>query len=239
MSKTCVDHLEKEGYRIVATSDAYRALFDKLLRDEIPKKPLLVDSEKNFVYLVEIDGKRFVFKRVNEEKCKLDSRLWYFFTGPFYSRLMRTVHRALENGCTVIPDMYVVAEKISFRRATDTYLLTEYLDGTILPESDQARPYHGKIVDAFHELHKYGLSLGNVKGGNLVYDEQRDQVRMIDLSNRGIQSIGRAKDAYKLHKIWGISLPPRTLADRTARLLVAMQFGLRTLRKKCLRLVGK
>ncbi len=232
MSKTCVEYLEKEGYKIVAKSAEHRALFDKLLRGEIPKKPLLVDNEKNFVYQAEIDGKRFVFKRVNEEQCKFDSRLWYFFTGPFYSRLMRSVHKALESGCSVIPDMYVVAEKISFRRAIDTYLLTEYLDGTVLPESDQARPYHGKIVDAFHELHKYGLSLGNVKGGNLVYDAQRDQVRMIDLSNRGIQAIGRAKDAYKLRRIWGIHLPTHNFTDHIPRLMVTAQFGIRSIRKK-------
>lgn len=216
-------HIKEDGYD-------YLSLFDRLVRGEVATKTLLFDDAEHYVQLVQTDGRSFVFKRFGELDGKLDTRLWWFLTGPFYSNLMRLVSRAVADGCGIVPDMYLVAEKLFRRLAVDNYLLLEFVPGVCMDELGDLAPYRHAIAEAFMELHRHGLSLGNVKAGNLVLKED-GKVGFIDLSSRGTQLTGRAKDAIKAKRLWDIDLPPATRLDALAKFSVGSQLWIARLRR--------
>lgn len=201
----------------------YLDLYLRLRRNEIPYKVLLHDDDGHFVRLVETDGRAFVFKRVKGQDANLETTLWQLFAGPFYSGLMRRVNRAVARGCRVVPDMYLVAERMIGRLCVDKYLLTEFIPGRSMEKLDDPALHRDAIAAAFSELHRYDLSLGNVKAGNMVWNGS--EVKFIDLSTRCTQWTGRAKDVVRLRRTFGVSLPDRGLADRLGRRYVGLLFG--------------
>lgn len=216
-------HVKEDGYD-------YIDLYERILRDEVPKKVLLFDDPEHYVYRIDIDGRSFVFKRFGELDGKLDTKLWWFVAGTFYPKLLRLVNQAVSDGCEAVPDMYLVIEKLSRRLAIDNYLLLEFLPGTSMDELGDMTPYRSAVADAFIDVHRHGLSLGNVKAGNLVLADD-GRVKVIDLSSRGTQLTGRAKDAIKVKRLWDIDLPPATRLDAVARLSVGAQLGVARLRR--------
>ncbi len=230
---------EVDGFTIHVREDGYDylGLYRRLRDGTEPVKVLLYDDAEHYVHLVERDDRAFVFKRFGELDGKIDTKIWRFLAGPFYSGLMRAVNRAVSEGCESVQDVYLVAEKMSGRLAYDNYILVEFVQGATMETLPDIGPYRKAIAAAFADMHGHGLSLGNVKTGNLVLTES-GTVRIIDLSNRGTQLIGRAKDSIKVKRLWGIDLPACGLLDGLARLIVSSQFAITKARRKIKALLG-
>ncbi len=214
----------------------YIGLYERLRRGDIPVKILLHDDAKHYVYLVSHEGRDYIFKRFGELDGRFDTKLWRFFAGPFYSTLLRQVNRAVAKGCDVVGDIYLVAEQMRYRLSYDNYILQEFVPGKSLEKCDLT-PYVESIAQAFTRLHRFGLSLGNVKDGNLVLAPD-NSIKIIDLSTRGTQFTGRAKDAIKVKRLWNIDLPSHSLTDRLARSMVGTQLFISATRRKIKRALG-
>ena len=215
---------EDDGFTVHVKEDGYDyfSLYKRLRQGEIAGKVLLHDDDEHFVHLVRVDGRAFVYKRVGAADANIETTLWQFFTGPFYSRLMRRVNKATATGCDVVPEMYLVAEKMRGRLCFDKYLLLEFVEGTPMNELDRMEPYREEIAEAFRNMHAHGLSLGNVKTGNMVLSGNR--VRFIDLSTRCTQFTGRAKDVLRLKSMFDIDIPTTGIRDRLALWYVGSLF---------------
>lgn len=227
-----------DGYTVHRKEDGsdYLDLYQRLRRGEIRRRVLLHDDPGHFVHLVRVDGRAYVYKRVKGQDANIETTLWQLFVGPFYSGLMRRVNRAVASGCRVVPDMYLVAEKMRGRWCSDKYLLMEYIEGECMEKFKNMNRHRAALATAFADLHDHGLSLGNVKKGNLVLTDAG--IKFIDLSTRCTQLTGRAKDALRLKSKFGVQLPPRSLADRLARLYVGFLFGFSRCRNVILESIG-
>lgn len=228
-----------DGYTIHQKVDGYDYLdlYRRLRLGELPHKVLLHDDPGHFVHRVDVDGRSFVFKRVKGQDANIETTVWQLIVGPFYSNLMRRVNRAVAAGCRVVPDMYLVAEKMRGRLCVDKYLLMEYLKGHSMERIKDMARHRDALAASFAELHRHDLSLGNVKQGNLVLSPGGG-VKFIDLSTRCTQLTGRAKDALRLEDKFGVVLPPYSLADRLARVYVGTLFAFSRLRNTVLERLG-
>ncbi len=221
-----------DGMAITCKDDGYDyiGLYERLRRGDMPVKILLHDDAEHYVYLVSHEGRDYIFKRFGELDGKFDTKLWRFFAGPFYSTLLRQVNRAVAKGCDVVGDVYLVAERMRYRLSYDNYILQEFVPGKPLDDCDLT-PYTESIAKAFTQLHACGLSLGNVKDGNLVLAPDQT-IKIIDLSSRGSQPIGRAKDVIKVKRLWNIDLSTNGVIDHCAKFIVASQFFITATRRK-------
>ncbi|MCD8139877.1 MAG: hypothetical protein LUE17_08890 [Planctomycetaceae bacterium] len=223
---------QEDGFTITVKDDGYDylGLYRRILRGEAATTTLLYDDAEHYVHRVEADGRSFVFKRFGEMDGKIDTRVWRYAAGPFYSHLMRMVNRAVANGCDVVQDIYLVAEKMRGRLSHDNYILFEFIPGTSMDRLADFDAHHDAVAEAFTELHRHGLALGHCKPGNLVLSED-GRVKIIDLSARGTQWMGRGKDAVKAKRLWNIHLPRTRLVDALARLYAAAQLDVTRLRR--------
>ncbi|MCD8350991.1 MAG: hypothetical protein LUC93_10320 [Planctomycetaceae bacterium] len=223
---------QEDGYTIYVKDDGYDylGLYQRLLRGEVETTTLLYDDALHYVHRVDVDGRSFVFKRFGELDGKIDTRVWRYMAGPFYSSLMRLVNRAVAGGCEVVQDVYLVAEKMHGRLSHDNYLLLEFVPGTSMDRVGDFAAHSDAVAAAFTELHRHGLALGHCKPGNLVLRDD-GRVGIIDLSARGTQWMGRGKDAVKAKRLWNIRLPRTRFSDGLARLYAAAQLDVTRLRR--------
>lgn len=180
----------------------------KILRDfhqgKIRYQALSSGSQDRKVYLIEVDGTKYVLKWERERDPRLEKRISRFIFGPYYSRLIYRVTAARQEGCTKTADVYAVAEKVRHREAVETYILAEYIEGKPLGELDDFSPYKEEIKACVEDLHNHRLASNDIHPGNIILTNRG--LRIIDLSDAGSLAICRVNDAFALKKFYDIDL---------------------------------
>ena len=223
---------KKDGYRIYQHVDGrdYCALIIAFMRGELNGQALPNDCPQRKVYLVEAYGQRFVLKIDDEVDTRPEKMLWQFVFGPFYSRLMQKVNRILDQGCDLIPRMYMVAEKIEYRICRQAVVLLEYVEGT--PWADVAEPeqWYDGVSRAIKKLHGLKLASNDVHPGNFIITA--NGMKIIDISCRGLMWVCRANDIIALRKMYNIKIVPQGLGSKISLYLVKAQQRFHKLSRK-------
>ncbi|RLM23894.1 lipopolysaccharide core biosynthesis protein [Brenneria alni] len=203
---------EINGFHVYEKSGCgtYVQILADFHQGKIGYKLLNSGSKERKVYLVEVNGTKYVLKRERELDPRLEKRISRFIYGPYYSRLIYRVAEARKQGCTRIADIYAVAEKVRHREAVETYILSEYIEGTPLAELRDLSPYKAEIKACVEELHHHRLASNDIHPGNIIFTD--NGLRIIDLSDKGHQGICQANDAYALKRFYNIELDIHTLA---------------------------
>ncbi|MCC8180037.1 MAG: hypothetical protein LIP23_03885 [Planctomycetes bacterium] len=210
-----------DGYQVLRRDDGrdYWSLVRQFQNNQLHaiKLPTNRRIPERSAYLVEAWGKKFVFKREAAPIRKFETAMSALIHGPFYSRLMLDVDRALRQGCDFIQNIYLVAEKINGRVAQETFIILEYLEGKTLKAVPDEKVFYPEVGKTLDRLHAYRLALVDTNTGNIIYSDGR--LKIIDLSNKSWYRIGRAKDVARFKYVFGIVLDPGGMLDR---LLVAL-----------------
>lgn len=209
--------LSYEGYTIHLKDDGfdYLSLFAQL--DTIKESAQMFDiwNKRHQVFKFEYEGRTFVAKIDPDSPKYLENKLWEILTGSFYSTQMKAVNKAIKAGCTVVPDIYLVAEKKEKLVRRESIIIMEYVPGSSLcVYQEDTEPYREMILSAMSELHKHGLALGDANCGNFIIND--GTCKILDLSWHGMARIGQAKDRVILERVYGWEMPGLTLSDKLA-----------------------
>lgn len=217
-------HSRFREFDVYAKDDGtdYLGLFRDHLDGAPPVRTFVCPNHTNRASLVELGGRKFVLKKDGVPLTGLERKVWRALKGPFYSTLMPRINRAVSGGCGVAVDIFLVAEKMRGRYAEESYILMEYAEGVSFADIPDFGPYRGLICDAFIELHRYGLSLGDPNPANLVLTGSGG-IKMFDFSVRGFQITGRAKDRIKCRKVYGVEIPSGGWIERAADAVMLLQ----------------
>ncbi|HGN1707713.1 TPA: lipopolysaccharide core heptose(II) kinase RfaY [Providencia rettgeri] len=200
---------QKEG-----TLDFWQ-IIDDYIQGKIVSKNLSSGNIDRSVARITIDGRNFIIKCEKERDKRFEKRVMRMISGPYYSQLLSRLVRAQNKGCTVTNDIYFVAEKMQCRESVETWIIAEYVEGTVLSELDNLTPYYAQIKSVISQLHQYGLSSNDVHAGNFVLTD--DGLKVIDLSDYGNFSICKANDLIALKRFYGIEPDSKSLAYRFIR----------------------
>ncbi|CAK7072547.1 lipopolysaccharide core heptose(II) kinase RfaY [Providencia sp.] len=200
---------QKEG-----TIDFWQVIND-FIQGKIDGKNLGSGNIDRSVARINIDGRNFIIKCEKERDKRLEKRIMRIISGPFYSTLLKRLVVAQNKGCTVTNDIYFVAEKIKCRESIETWIIAEYVEGTVLSELDDITPYYEEMKSVIHQLHQYGLSSNDVHTGNFVLTD--NGLKVIDLSDYGNLSICKANDLIALQRFYGIEPDHKNLIYRFIR----------------------
>lgn len=168
----------------------------------LPSKNLSSGNIDRSVARINIDGQNLIIKCEKERDKRIEKRIMRMISGPFYSRLLKRLVAAQNNGCTVTNDIYFVAEKMVGRESVETWIIAEYVEGTVLSEIEDITPYYAEMKTVINQLHKHGLSSNDIHAGNFVLTEHG--LKVIDLSDYGNFSICKANDLIALKRFYGI-----------------------------------
>ncbi|MDR0362456.1 MAG: hypothetical protein LBJ46_07220 [Planctomycetota bacterium] len=182
---------------------------------------VLADHPGRKVRLIEADGRRYVLKWDRTPPGRWEKRLGEAVRGPYYSRLMPMVNRAVENGLDIIQNIHFVAERVENGLCREAILVLDYLPGTPLASRAECGAHAGAVAEALTRLHGHGLAMGDLNYRNFLLDG--DAIRIIDLSARGCFLLARAKDRSRARMMYKIRLAGGGPAARMLDLGVHMQ----------------
>lgn len=166
------------------------------------------------VFVVEADGRKLLLKWEMAREKSIEKLAWQFFTAPFYSRLMRKVNKAVNAGCDVMQDMYLVAERVSGRICREAFAITDYIEGRHITTPEEERRHGQAIIDAMRTLHAHGLAVCDIHHSNMLVTD--DGVKFIDLTCRGTTLLSQAKDVARLKARLNLHLDVSGVANKLA-----------------------
>ncbi len=183
--------LKEKGWLIQWKNDGtdYPGLLKDFVEGRLKGRRLSTGSSFREVYRVEAQGRAFVFKRDWEIDRRLEKRIWEKLGGTPYSRLIHLTNRAVNRGCTIVQDVYLVAENIARGRWSEAWLIAEYIEGqSLITEFQNGVPAKfsdiARWIDPMSEtiarLHDHGLASNDLHPGQFVLSGQ--ELRVIDLS---------------------------------------------------------
>jgi len=215
---------EENGWRVQWKNDGYDypALLNDFRLGRQPADRLSTGSPVREVYRVALADRRLVIKRDIEFDSRLEKRLWDRLGGTQYSRLIKFTNRAVNQGCQLIQDVYLVAEKIVEGHCREAWLIAEYVEGeAFIQEFIDGRPTKviehqnrlPEIVQTMGALHNWGLASNDFHIGNFVLTPQ-GQLRIIDLEMDGPMLFCQANDILTMVHFYKMKPPIRSLRLR-------------------------
>lgn len=163
-------------------------LVEKLLKDEYEVREILQEKTDRVVKLIEVEGKKYVLKK---EKGR--GILDVFFK----SRGKMTLHNSIllrEKGFKNAYDVKAAAEKKSWFGISESYFLTDYIEGREVTSED-----YSEVMELLAKLHSLGHYHGDAKPKNFIKTE-RGIVLIDSKLKRKITWIGICKDVVRFQR---------------------------------------
>ncbi|WP_272571526.1 lipopolysaccharide core heptose(II) kinase RfaY [Providencia sp. PROV254] len=201
---------------------------------KISGKNLSSGNIERSVARIHVDGQNYIIKCEKERDKRIEKRLMRIISGPFYSQLLMRLVSAQNKGCMVTNDIYFVAEKMVGRESVETWIIAEYVEGTVLSELDDITPYYAEMKSVINQLHNYGLSSNDIHAGNFVVTNQG--LKVIDLSDYGNFAICKANDLIALQRFYDIEPDSKNCVYRFIRFRDNFRHWSRKIRGKKTRL---
>ncbi len=202
----------------------------------------LAGSTTGAVFLVAMrDGRKLVFKHERREHHMFDHRVQSFFFGSNTERLIRGLDADDRFGKIPAAEVLLVADRRKWGAVTESFLLTEFVEGEILGSLPRYREKYGNAVAALlARMHAAGIVHGDVHERNFVLRKKADagggnggeEVVAIDMSGKRATPFTRAEDRIRLEWTFGVK---NALDDWGAKMFLAK----RRLRNFVRRLRGK
>ncbi len=211
-----ITHTLKDGYHVyqVGGDVDFYDIFIRFRNGSLKGKRLANAARERDVYLLEDGGRRFVLKWDHGGwgfggEGRLERFFWRVVRGPYYSRLLRRVDRAWQNGCHAMQRVFMVAERRTLHYPHEAAVLLEYIEGHEIG-ADWPR-YTDGVTACIQSLHANGLAVCDVNEHNFLVTP--DGIRAIDLVCRGNPRLDRMKDVVRAKRIFNIDLPVRGVLD--------------------------
>lgn len=217
LKKAPIIESRADGFNLYLKDDGfdYWSLIEQFRMGFLPVRELRNRQPRlRRVFVVEADGRKFLLKWEMAREKNVEKLIWHFLTAPFYSRLMRKVNKAVNAGCDVMQDMYLVAERVSGRVCHEAFAITEYIEGRHISTPEEEARHGQAIIDAIRVLHAHGLAVCDIDHSNMLLTD--DGVRFIDLTFRGTTFLSQAKDVARLRARLNLRLDVVGVANKLA-----------------------
>jgi tRNA A-37 threonylcarbamoyl transferase component Bud32 len=213
----------------------YKSLLNRFLANEISSQRLTTGSRFRTVHKVEFAGRQFVIKHDTKQDFRLEKRLFFLVAGTMYHRLIWLTAKAIQKGCPVVQDIYLVSEKMSGRFCQDAYIIAEYVPGQcFIKESYEEgqpiiffRPGENLtlIAEALGILHKYGLASNDAVISNFILTTSK-KIKIIDLCPNTPIFISKANDIIKMRRSYRTNIPINNLLLKILTSVISWRYRL-------------
>lgn len=197
-----------DGFKVQWKNDGsdYPALWQAFRRGELPSTPLSKGRPFREAHLVETGGRKYLFKRDWHVEKRLEKRLWFRLLGATrYSRIIQLTNRAVNRGCQVVQDVYLVAEKMVGRTCHEAWFIADFMPGQILPPQDEDS-WRGELVEAVLRIHRGGMACNDIQSYNFIRTDD-GVIKGIDLDISSPLVICQVNDLLELRRRFGVAPP--------------------------------
>lgn len=165
---------EYKLYKLYYYEEKYLEVGRKILNNEYKILDKYKDDERTFVALVEIENKKFVLKIPKNEYKKIGKKILTLFKKGEALLSLINIRSARNKGLTEVMDVYLAGEKRKNGMISDSFFLSEYIEGKICLENDKVE----KILELMKKMHKLGLYHGDCNPYNFLFT--KEGIRIVD-----------------------------------------------------------
>jgi len=201
----------RDGYQLTWVDDGtdYPALWSSFAKGGHQDNQFKSTSSKRDVFLAEYDGRSFVLKRDRGFDKRPEKKIWSALAGSPYYRLIDTTNKAVNRGCTLAQDVYLIAERRDADSDIQAYSIAEYVEGAPLhsmgPDEMKLMP---EVAEVVGRLHDFGLASNDAHHANFILTDAG--IRCIDLSCNGPLLVCQSNDIIKIKRLYGVDVPIRS-----------------------------
>lgn len=176
MEKIMLKEENYQGYKVYFYEDKFDDICKKILNKDYKELIRLKDTKRNFVSIIEIDNKKYVYKEPrNEYRIPQRKLMTIFKKGEVLTTLIN-VNNLINMGFgEFIKPLGAVVYRgqgmISF-----SFLLMEYCEGK------EDRNYLEEIIEVMKKIHKVGYYHGDFNPGNFLIENEK--VRILDTQGK-------------------------------------------------------
>ncbi len=179
-----------------------RELADQIIGENFDKsyEILKVYKDDKRSYIAKISYKKIVYLLKfpkNEYNIPQRKIMSIFKKGEALNTFIRTNYYK-SKGLDILADVYLVAVKRKFLMISDSFMITEFIEGE---ETQPDNPNDvKKIKNALKQLHSYGLKHGDANPRNFIIDKFTGKLKVIDTQlKKDFAGIGRNYDFINLY----------------------------------------
>lgn len=174
MKKYDLKNINIKEYKLYYYEEKYLEVGRKILNNEYKILDKYKDDERTFVALVEIENKKFVLKIPKNEYKKIGKKILTLFKKGEALLSLINIRSARNKGLTEVMDVYLAGEKRKNGMISDSFFLSEYIEGKICLENDKVE----KILELMKKMHKLGLYHGDCNPYNFLFT--KEGIRIVD-----------------------------------------------------------
>ena len=176
MEKVKLKKDEYQGYKIYFYEDKFDDICKKILNKEFKELIKLKDTKRNFVSVIEIDNKKYVYKEPrNEYRIPQRKLMTLFKKGEVLTTLVN-VNNLINIGFEEFIKPLAAVVLRDKGMICFSFLLMEYCEGI------EDRKYLDLIVKTMEKIHKVGYYHGDFNPGNFLLEDGK--IRIIDTQGK-------------------------------------------------------
>lgn len=218
-----------DGFRLFYSDEKFAAAFEdirRILRErdgEVLRDVMNAPKRKRLIMKTEIAGTPVVVKQ-EFFIFRFDRTLKAFFFGSDTRNIFRVSERAWTRGFRKIPQAFLAAERFSAGILRETISLTEFLDGSALPQtlSDSQKEETENLI---RECHSNGVISGDICPDNFLMTPHG--LKLIDFRGHKLfPQLAMTRDRLQLECVFGIKIRNGEITEKFFFVLHALRnFG--------------
>lgn len=173
--------LKKRKYKnlsIYYYEDYFLIIAKKILKKEFKELKIIKNTQRNFVSLIEIDNKKYIYKEPrNEYRIPQRQIMTLFKKGEALTTLIN-INELINKGFEEFAKPLVAVNKRKNGLITFSFFLMEYVEGKV------DRTYLDEIIDMMKKVHNNGVYHGDFNPGNFLINNGK--IKIIDTQGKKI-----------------------------------------------------
>lgn len=182
-------------YNIYSYEDKYIEIAEKILENKYILIKNLKNTKRNFVSLIEIDNKKYVYKEARNEYQIPQRKFMTLFKNGEAVETLKNINFLIDKGIKEYVKPLVAVNKRKNGMIVFSFLLMEYINGA------EDRNQINRVMKKMQEIHRLGYYHGDFNPSNFLFTEE-NYLYILDTQGKKI-SFGNYRAHYDmLTMIW-------------------------------------
>lgn len=167
-----------EGYNIYCYEDKYIEICKKILAKDYITIKELKNTSRNYVVIVEVDGRRYIYKEPKNEYKIIQRKVMTLVKRGEALNTLINVNQITYLGVDSLARIYCAVNKRKYGMISFSFLLMEYVEENRCKEVGDRNKLNQAIIE-LKKIHKLGYYHGDFNPSNVILTKD-EEIKLID-----------------------------------------------------------
>lgn len=165
-------------YNLYSFEEKYINICKKILEKDYITIKELKNTPRNYVSIIEVDGKRYVYKEPRNEYKLIQRKIMTIFKKGEALNTLVNVNRIMDLGIDSLAKIYCTVNKRKCGMINFSFLLMEYVEENRCKEAGDRNKLN-QAINELQKIHKLGYYHGDFNPSNVILTKN-EEIKLID-----------------------------------------------------------